>query len=73
MDYKQFLQQSGKTELLSFFRRYESSMNKRKNYISPEGFYLQSQSKQAKEMGVATKQSAEQIKGGESVDDSKKA
>lgn len=73
MDYKEFLQQSGKTDLLSFFKRYETSMNKRKKYISPKSFYLQSQSKQAKEMGEATKQSAGQIKGGEKVDENKEA
>lgn len=37
--YEQFLHQAGKSELLSFFRRYENSMNKRKKYVSPKEFY----------------------------------
>ena len=39
--YEKFLHQASKSELLSFFRRYENSMNKRKKYMSPKEFYLQ--------------------------------
>jgi len=53
MEYKQFLQQSGKSELLSFFRRYENSMNRRKKFIAPEQFFEVEQDKKKKEFDKA--------------------
>lgn len=77
MDYKQFLQECSKTELLSFFRRYESSMNRRKKYISPEDFYnvgkKEEQAKFDKAMKDVEKVVNESNEGGEKVDGSKKA
>lgn len=49
--YEKFLQQASKTELLSFFRRYESSMNKRKKYKSPKEFYHEDFTKVTKQVG----------------------
>lgn len=60
--YEKFLQQASKTELLSFFRRYESSMNKRKKYKSPKEFYLQ-ENKAGKE--IEQDNNFKPLKGGE--------
>lgn len=55
MDYKQFLQQSSKSELVSFFRRYESYVGENKAGITPEDYY-NAQSRKAKEFQKALKQ-----------------
>lgn len=39
VDYKLFLQHSGKSQLVAFFRRYETSMKRRKKFITPEEFF----------------------------------
>lgn len=79
MKYEEFLQQSGKTELLSFFRRYENSMDKRKKFVSLKEYYEKEQketakkfekamedvTKVAKDMPVPKYDPMEPLKGGE--------